>query len=81
MNDTAITRPSPEQIAKCAYLIWENEGYPHGRNETHWLQAEKQLHSAYLHENATTVKPTASQSTRRGKAAAARAKQSQEAGT
>jgi hypothetical protein len=31
---------SSEEIAFCAYLIWEKEGRPSGREKEHWLQAE-----------------------------------------
>ncbi|MFZ2641789.1 MAG: DUF2934 domain-containing protein [Verrucomicrobiia bacterium] len=34
---------NPEDIAACAYLIWEKEGKPHGRAAEHWLQAEALL--------------------------------------
>jgi hypothetical protein len=43
MNNQTAIQPIPEQIAMCAYLIWEKEGRPHERHEAHWLQAEKQL--------------------------------------
>lgn len=33
----------PRQIAACAYLIWQSEGCPNGREEAHWLEAEAQL--------------------------------------
>jgi hypothetical protein len=29
-----------QDVATCAYLIWEKEGRPHGRDAEHWLQAE-----------------------------------------
>jgi len=32
-----------EEIALCAYYIWEAEGRPEGRAIDHWLQAELQL--------------------------------------
>jgi hypothetical protein len=38
--------PNPntrEQIAPCAYYIWQAEGRPDGRDVEHWLQAELQL--------------------------------------
>jgi hypothetical protein len=38
--DNPVTR---EQIAMCAYYIWEAEGRPEGRAVDHWLQAELQL--------------------------------------
>ena len=43
MNNQTAIQPIPEQIAMCAYLIWEKEGRPQGRHESHWLQAENQL--------------------------------------
>jgi hypothetical protein len=35
--------PSREEIAFCAYGIYESEGRPHGKEQEHWLQAEAQL--------------------------------------
>ena len=35
--------PTPDEIAMCAFAIWEKEGRPHGRDVEHWLQAEAQL--------------------------------------
>ena len=32
-----------DQIRSRAYEIWEAEGRPHGRDLTHWLQAEAEL--------------------------------------
>ena len=43
MNNQTAIRSTPGQTAVRAYLIWEEEGRPHGRHEAHWLQAEKQL--------------------------------------
>jgi hypothetical protein len=43
------TRPSAEEIAACAYLIWEQEGRPEGRAVEHWIQAEEQLATAHAH--------------------------------
>ena len=37
------TDPTPDEIARCAYLIWEREGRPTGREMQHWLEAEAQL--------------------------------------
>ena len=34
---------SHEEIALCAYYIWEAEGRPEARAVEHWLQAELQL--------------------------------------
>jgi hypothetical protein len=42
--------PTPDEIAVCAYLIWEKEGRPAGREKEHWLQAETQLLACRAHE-------------------------------
>ena len=39
--------PSQEEIARCAYLIWESEGCIHGRDVEYWIQAERQLIANY----------------------------------
>jgi hypothetical protein len=36
-----------EEIARRAYAIWEKQGCPIGKEEEHWLQAEKQLKSSH----------------------------------
>lgn len=51
MSTPNVGQPSYEQIAVCAYLIWEKEGFPHGREVAHWLQAEKQLNADHDHDN------------------------------
>ena len=43
MDKQTTIQSTLKQIAVCAYLIWEEEGRPHGRHEIHWLQAESQL--------------------------------------
>ena len=47
MNDQEQTKfplhPPEETISICAYLIWEQEGRPEGRDKSHWVQAEEQL--------------------------------------
>ncbi|MCG3149913.1 MAG: hypothetical protein PCFJNLEI_03380 [Verrucomicrobiae bacterium] len=43
-----------EQIATYAYLIWEHEGRPHGRDRIHWREAEEQLRNL-THRNPVTV--------------------------
>jgi hypothetical protein len=45
--------PAPEEIALCAYLIWENEGRPRGREREHWFQAETQLMACRAHDGWT----------------------------
>jgi len=49
MDTSTTIQPAPEQIAACAHLIWEKEGRPHGRHESHWLQAERQLKLDCVH--------------------------------
>ena len=45
MSKSAKTykQPTREEIAACAYRIYETEGRPHDRQQHHWLQAEAQL--------------------------------------
>ncbi len=47
LNPSANPVPAPEisadEIAVCAYALWELEGRSHGREVDHWLQAETQL--------------------------------------
>jgi hypothetical protein len=43
--------PKQDEIAICAYLIWEKEGRPFGREREHWLQAETQLFACRAHEH------------------------------
>lgn len=38
-----IPQPSYEEIAATAFLIWEKNGRPHGRDVEFWLQAEQSL--------------------------------------
>jgi len=66
-----ITRepPTAEEIALCAYWIWEKEGRPAGRDVVHWRQAESQLQAAYLHEKLAAVQSTPAPRTRRPKTA------------
>lgn len=35
--------PKDDQIKERAYLIWINEGRPHGRELDHWLHAKWEL--------------------------------------
>jgi hypothetical protein len=34
---------SPEIVRLRAYQIWEAEGRPHGRDQAHWYQAEREV--------------------------------------
>ena len=43
MNTQTVTT-TPEQVAARAYALWEEEGYPKGREHIHWQEAERQLH-------------------------------------
>ncbi|MBI3849963.1 MAG: DUF2934 domain-containing protein [Verrucomicrobia bacterium] len=36
-------KPTRDEIALCAYSIWEREGRSQGRELQHWLQAEAVL--------------------------------------
>jgi hypothetical protein len=40
-----------EEVAVCAYFIWEQEGKPVGRALDHWLEAELQLAASLWHES------------------------------
>lgn len=42
-NKKAYVEPSNEDIAVCAYHIWEREGRPDGKDVVHWVQARAQL--------------------------------------
>jgi hypothetical protein len=35
-----------DEIAKAAWLIWQQEGCQHGRAQEHWVKAEQQLLAA-----------------------------------
>jgi len=51
--DNGFSAPAAEEIAVCAYLIWEKEGRPKGREREHWLQAETQLLATRAHDGWT----------------------------
>ena len=51
MNESARNPiPSQEEIAICAYLIWQHEGRPQGLDKAHWDQAEVQLIVCHAHD-------------------------------
>lgn len=52
--------PTTEEIAQCAYLIWEKEGKQPGRDREYWMQAETQLRATRAHNGWTSGKSTAS---------------------
>ena len=43
MNQLNTALPNHDEIALCAFLIWEKEGRQPGHEQTYWLQAEAQL--------------------------------------
>jgi hypothetical protein len=52
-QQNGVHPPSNEEIAYCAYLIWEKEGRPSDRAKEHWLQAETQLLATRAHDHWT----------------------------
>jgi hypothetical protein len=50
MSDTR-SEATKDEVAVCAYFIWEQEGKPEGRALDHWLQAELQLAASLWHES------------------------------
>ena len=52
-EDNGFSHPTREEIAICAYLIWEKEGRPAGRTIEDWLQAETQLMACRAHDGWT----------------------------
>ena len=47
----AHSEATEDEIAVCAYYIWEQEGKPERRALDHWLQAELQLAASLWHES------------------------------
>ena len=41
----AKAKPTHHDIELRAYLLWERDGKKHGQHDSHWHQAEKELHS------------------------------------
>ncbi len=35
-----------EYVANSAYILWENEGRPHGQDKAYWFRAEEELRKA-----------------------------------
>ncbi len=54
---------NPADVAACAYMIWEKEGKPHGRDAEHWLQAEAMLRVMHTSETEATRATTAAAQT------------------
>lgn len=44
-NNTTV-KPTHEEIAAKAYLLWEKAGCPAGQDTKYWLQAENELLAA-----------------------------------
>jgi hypothetical protein len=44
-NSKKELAPSAESIAVAAFFLWEKDGYQHGNDKYHWLQAEQLLKS------------------------------------
>ena len=78
MNMSTANRPTAEQIAACAYLIWIKEGRPQGQDVAHWLQAEKQLLAVHHHDNGTLTNAPTAKPGRGAKAGVKRVKEFQE---
>ena len=43
MTSKEIPALNHDEIARLAYLNWEKEGRPHGRDQKYWLEAEQQI--------------------------------------
>jgi len=37
-----------QAISRAAYLIWEREGRPHGRDREHWLRAVEEISASIV---------------------------------
>ena len=46
-----LSEQAKDEIAVCAYFIWEQEGKPLERALDHWLQGELQLAASLWHES------------------------------
>jgi len=53
IESTEFQAPIPDEVAICAYLIWEREGRPLGREKEHWIEAETQLLACRAHDKWT----------------------------
>jgi Protein of unknown function (DUF2934) len=42
-SSESSTKPTREQVATRAELLWKAKGSPHGQDEQIWLEAERQL--------------------------------------
>lgn len=62
---------NPADVAACAYMIWEKEGKPHGRDAEHWFQAETLLRVMRATEAEAVAREAAKAATPAGKPAPA----------
>jgi len=56
---TSLAPDHHQRISQLAHKLWEEEGRPMGRAETHWLQAE-----AMVNAEAQVKKPVKKRATR-----------------
>lgn len=54
-------RPSPEQIAREAYLIYLSNGAQHGRHDDDWYEAERRLSDVPPRQSGSIPQQTAAQ--------------------
>ena len=52
-----ITDEMRREIEQRAYLIWESEGCPHGRDHEHWQRAEAEILAEHMLVKATSGEP------------------------
>ena len=52
-----MTQLSHDQIAQRSFMIWEQEGRPHGQALDHWLQAERELTELFSPRNKAQAAP------------------------
>ena len=82
-RDAQPLKPTSEEIARLAYLIWDKEGRPQGRDSKHWFEAEslllaakrqelKSLHTAMVREHLQDYRINHRESNRRAHRAAAK---------
>lgn len=43
MPNTQIQAPTDDEIRTRSYLLWEREGYQHGKDQEYWLRAKTEL--------------------------------------
>ena len=54
-------RPSPEEIAREAYLIYLANGAQHGRHDDDWYEAERRLSDAASRQSSSTPQQVTAQ--------------------